>query len=202
MCPTPACCPSTQAGFNHDYRSVERDTPEYTHLLRVLPRCFTEVMLRIANPARALLPAAFKNGTKGAGAYRMFQDEMRLLLKKVQASGEPAADNFDIGAQLYRALKEHPEINEDRVLSEIGILFVEGFETTGHTTSWTLYSIATSPGVQERIAEELDGVGLLSKPGCPPPRELELEDLKRLPFLTAATKEAMRMLPVVSIMGR
>jgi cytochrome P450 len=109
---------------------------------------------------------------------------------------------MDIGAQLWRVMQQHPEINEDRVLSEIGILFVEGFETTGHTTSWTLMSIATSPGVQERIAEELEGLGLLAKPGAPPPRELELEDLKRLPFLTAATKEAMRMLPVVSIMGR
>jgi fatty acid synthase len=72
----------------------------------------------------------------------------------------------------------------------------------GHTTSWTLFNIATVPGVQERIAEELDGLGLLAKPGCPPPRELEWEDLRSMPYLTAATKEAMRMLPVVSIMGR
>jgi hypothetical protein len=43
---------------------------------------------------------------------------------------------------------------------------------------------------------------------CPParpgfsPRELVLDDLKRLPYLSSALKEAMRMLPVVSIMGR
>jgi cytochrome P450 len=72
----------------------------------------------------------------------------------------------------------------------------------GHTTSWTLFNIATSPGVQERIAEELDALGLLLRPGCPPPREVTLEDLKALPYLSAATKEAMRMLPVVSVMGR
>jgi len=73
---------------------------------------------------------------------------------------------------------------------------------SGHTTSWTLFNIATVPGVQDKIAEELDSLGLLAKPGCPPPRELEWEDLKKLPYLTAATKEAMRMLPVVSVMGR
>jgi fatty acid synthase len=72
----------------------------------------------------------------------------------------------------------------------------------GHTTSWTLFNIATVPGVQDRIAEELDSLGLLAKPGCPAPRELDLDDLKKMPYLTAATKEAMRMLPVVSIMGR
>ena len=38
------------------------------------------------------------------------------------------------------------EIDETRALSEIGILFVEGFETTGHTISWTLFNIVTTPG--------------------------------------------------------
>jgi hypothetical protein len=99
-------------------------------------------------------------------------------------------------------MSDNPNICEDRILSEIGMLFVEGFETTGHTTSWTLFNIASVPGVQEKIAEELDSLGLLAKPGCPPPKELELDDLKRVPYLVAATKEAMRMLPVVSIMGR
>ena len=32
---------------------------------RVLPRCFTEVMLRLVNPARAVLPGLFKSGPKG-----------------------------------------------------------------------------------------------------------------------------------------
>jgi cytochrome P450 len=56
--------------------------------------------------------------------------------------------------------------------------------------------------VQDKVAAELDAAGLLHKPGCPPPREMEFEDLKKLPYLTAVAKEAMRMLPVVSLMGR
>lgn len=39
-------------------------------------------------------------------------------------------------------------IDDERILSEIGMLFVEGFETTGHTISWTLFNVATTPGVQ------------------------------------------------------
>lgn len=34
-------------------------------------------------------------------------------------------------AQVWRVLQDNPEISEDRMLSEIGMLFVEGFETTG-----------------------------------------------------------------------
>ena len=189
------------AGFGHDYQSVKQDKPAYDHLLRVLPRCFTEVMLRIANPARQLVPGAFKGGDKGSKAYEMFQAEMRILLEELKARGPPAADDHDIASQLYRVMAENPDVSEDRVISEIGILFVEGFETTGHTTAWTLLHAATSPGVQERVAAELDAAGLLAKPGVKP-REMEFEDLKKLPFLTAVAKEAMRMLPVVSLMGR
>jgi cytochrome P450 len=119
------------AGFGHDYQSVEKDVPEYDHLLRVLPRCFTEVMLRVINPLRPIFPSWFKNGPKGAAAFLEFQNQMRFLLNKIRTDGEPAEENCDIGAQVWRVLKEHPDISEDRMLSEIGMLFVEGFETTG-----------------------------------------------------------------------
>jgi len=55
------------AGFGHDYQSVKQDKPPTDHLLRVLPRCFTEVMLRVANPVRQMVPSMFKHGSKGEG---------------------------------------------------------------------------------------------------------------------------------------
>ena len=39
-------------------------------------------------------------------------------------------------------------------------------------------------------------------PAVTPRRQLQLDDLKRLPFLLACIKESMRMYPVVSVMGR
>lgn len=120
-----------QAGFKHDYNSVSQDIPPYDHLLRVLPRCFTEVMLRVANPLRPLFPTFFRYGPKGTAAFAAFQQEMNALLKNLEARGEVEADDTDIGTQLLRVMREHQGISRDRVLSEIGILFVEGFETTG-----------------------------------------------------------------------
>ncbi len=70
-------------------------------------------------------------GPKGTAAFTAFQAEMNALLKNLEARGEPSPDDTDIGTQLLRVMKEHPSISRDRVLSEIGILFVEGFETTG-----------------------------------------------------------------------
>ena len=54
---------------------------------------------------------------------------------------------------LHPYLLPHPpsisagKVSKERALSEIGILFVEGFETTGHTISWTLLQAVTHPGV-------------------------------------------------------
>lgn len=64
-------------------------------------------------------------------AFQTFQSEMRTLLDEMKQRGQPDPDDHDIAAQLYRAMSENPDISEDRVLSEIGMLFVEGFETTG-----------------------------------------------------------------------
>lgn len=194
--------PLLQAGFDHDFGSVHKDEPEYDHLLRVLPRCFTEVMLRIANPLRPIFPTWFKGGDKvraridatrpvaagcaanrmrvshcgeptkppplsecalpatsraadmtlharhapisppdrtalvcclpqGAKAFAMFQAEMRTLLNEMKQRGEPEPEDQDIAAQLFRVMNDNPAICENRILSEIGMLFVEGFETTG-----------------------------------------------------------------------
>jgi len=67
----------------------------------------------------------------GAKAFTMFQEEMSVLLRELKERGALDPDDQDIATQLCRVLQEHPDISEARVLSEIGILFVEGFETTG-----------------------------------------------------------------------
>ncbi|CAD7695564.1 unnamed protein product [Ostreobium quekettii] len=188
------------AAFGHDFECVKQGVPNRDHLLRVLPRCFTEVELRMMNPFRAVkaLPRMlFRNGDKGKKSFDRFQAEMTRLLEEMKARGPPAEDDFSIGAQLLRLEKEGG-VSTERILSEIGILFVEGFETTGHTISWTLFCLATNPGAQERVAEELDAAGLLSNPGQTA-RELEFQDLNKLTYLACCIKEAMRMYPVVSV---
>jgi hypothetical protein len=70
-----------QAGFNHDYGCVHKDVPEYEHLIRLLPRCFTEVMMRIANPLRPIFPTWFKNGGKVRHAFwSAMADSLRGVL--------------------------------------------------------------------------------------------------------------------------
>jgi cytochrome P450 len=64
--------------------------------------------------------------------------------------------------------------------------------------AWALYFISQHPYVEERICAELDAADLLATPAHPVPRDLELPDLSRLPYLSAAIKESMRLRPVAA----
>ena len=49
------------------------------------------------------------------------------------------------------------------------------------------FCVATYPGVQDRLAAELDAAGLLATPSNPEPRELDFNNLNELPVMDAVT---------------
>ena len=64
-------------------------------------------------------------------------------------------------------------------------------DTTAHALSFALLCVATTPGVQGRVAEELRSLGLLveaSSDSSAPARPLEYSDLSKIPYLTAVIK--------------
>ncbi len=63
-----------------------------------------------------------------------------------------------------------------------------GFETSTTSIGWVLYSIATHPEVQRKIAAELQQHGLLASHAVPAPRSLEWEDLAKLEYLRIVIK--------------
>ena len=75
-----------------------------------------------------------------------------------------------------------------------------GFDTSSHTISWCLFTIATHPGVQRALKAELAAAGLLhaGAGNCVSPRQLAFEDLGRLSLLNAVIDETMRLYPVAA----
>ena len=49
------------------------------------------------------------------------------------------------------------------------------------------FCVATYPGVQDRLAAELDAAGLLAKPSNPDPKELDFNVLNELPVMDAVS---------------
>ncbi len=91
-----------------------------------------------------------------------------------------------------------PGITEDNVLAEIEIMFIAGHETTAHTLSWLIYSLAKYPHVQTKAHAELqqwnkDRNG--NAGGGPRPGTASSIP----PYLEAVIKESMRMFPVAAV---
>ena len=83
-------------------------------------------------------------------------------------------------------------MSEDRLASEIGIFFLAGFETTGHSGAWLLYLVSQHPEVEAKICAELDQQGLLKSADRPNPRQVTYDDLGKLTYLDMAIKVWMR----------
>lgn len=81
----------------------------------------------------------------GATSFEIYHKVIQQLFREIVDKGMPASDDFSVAAQLMR-LKNKGSISDERILAEIGILFVGGFETTAHTISWTLFCIVTNRG--------------------------------------------------------
>ena len=77
-------------------------------------------------------------------------------------------------------------------------MIMGGFETTAHTLAFTIFCIATNPAAEPSVVAELQGLGLLATSSQPIPRQLQHNDLKGMPYINNAIKEAMRMFPVVA----
>ena len=59
--------------------------------------------------------------------------------------------------------------------------------------------MATYPGVQDRLAAELDGAGLLATPGNPEPKDVDFNVLHELPVLDAVSPRRLRKPPVLPL---
>ncbi len=73
---------------------------------------------------------------------------------------------------------------------------IAGFDTTGHTLSWTLYLVSQHPEVEAKVAAELAQHGLLATPGNPNPRPVQWDDLGKLTYLNAVIKVCPRVAAV------
>jgi cytochrome P450 len=105
----------------------------------------------------------------------------------MRAVGKLKADSLAMAVLNFADL---PDVTESDVLAEIGAFFVAGMDTTAHTLSFFIYSLAKYPEVQRRCQEEVDkalkGVSLESVSGTLPA------------YVEATLKECMRKFPVAA----
>ncbi|MEJ2290202.1 MAG: cytochrome P450 [Deinococcales bacterium] len=99
----------------------------------------------------------------------------------------PAAVEDVLG--LLLAARARGEIDDAGILDELATLLLAGIETTASAGAFALALLARAPRVQAAAADEVDHI----LQGRPP----TAADLERLPRVTAAFDEALRLLPPI-----
>nr|XP_054106471.1 cytochrome P450 4F3 isoform X4 [Callithrix jacchus] len=89
------------------------------------------------------------------------------------------------------------ELSDEDIRAEADTFMFEGHDTTASGLSWVLYHLAKHPEYQERCRQEVQEL-LKGRE----PKEIEWDDLARLPFLTMCMKESLRLHPPVPAVSR
>lgn len=111
-----------------------------------------------------------------------------------RAAGAPG-DGADLLSLLTRAgTEEDGGLDATEIREQVLVFLLAGHETTATSLAFTLHLLARHPGEQARVREEIDAV--LAG------RDPEAADLDRLPKLTMALKEAMRLYPAAPVVSR
>jgi len=125
----------------------------------------------------------FKSFNKALQTTKMFSKIIWKHLKTLDKNSELESNGL---GQAIINLSKQAGITEDDILSDINLLFIAGHETTAHTLSWFIYSIARNPDVQQLCQQSVDASTLVEGSG-------------QLPvYVEAVLKESMRRYPVAS----
>lgn len=102
------------------------------------------------------------------------------------------AGREDILSLLIDARDEEGKPMEDAELrDELVTLLVAGHETTATALTWAMRWVLADPAVEDKLRAELDRAG-----------ELTPQKVQSLPYLDATAREALRLCPVIPIVGR
>ncbi|MFI9049138.1 cytochrome P450 [Streptomyces sp. NPDC053427] len=141
--------------------------------------------------------------TPGNRRARAATDELnalcdRILAERRAAAGTPAdgaVEGEDLLSLLTRAGNDADgSLDATEIREQVLIFLLAGHETTATSLAFTLHLLARHPQEQQRVREEIDrALG---------DRVPTAADLDRLPYLTQALKESMRLYPAAPVISR
>lgn len=98
---------------------------------------------------------------------------------------------------LIEASQNGTVLTDEDIREEVDTFMFEGHDTTSASICWTLFLLATSPEIQDRVVEEVDAI--MHGDRERPPNMKELNDMK---YLECVIKESLRLFPSVPFIGR
>jgi cytochrome P450 len=153
------------------------------------------VVVRARSPLPAVLPGWLPTPSQRRlrRAVATLDEACLGVVRRRRAAGFAATDD-DVLALLLRAADAEGGLAEREVRDELVTLVIAGHETVASCLTWTLLLLAQHPGVQRRLADELDALPSDAVPGW--------ADLPALPYTRAVVDEALRLYPPAWVITR
>ncbi len=130
-------------------------------------------------------------------------DQLASRLIQSQLDRQDKEENSLINSLMNGLNKERPHLTQDEIKKTLAPrvinLFTAGFETTGTTFAWALYSLSRHPEVQEKLRSEICEFLATIKMDADQSLEKlpEGEALKKLEYLNAVILEILRLYPAL-----
>lgn len=121
------------------------------------------------------------------------EDVVTPIIERQRAAGEDQGDLISMLLQA-QANDDTGILTDHQIVKEVYNLAAAGYEVTTFSMAFTLYLVATHPDVEAKLLEELDRV--LGG------EALTMETLNQLTYNDQVVKEAMRLLPVTTVVSR
>ncbi len=162
---------------------------------------FQEMAPRLVLPVIFKLPRLLSPWLAGYRSRRAAREIRGLLEKFIRVrydayqQGTPG-DYQDILASLLEATDPETGMHFtfDELVDQVAMLFLAGHETSASALAWTLYLMAMSPEVQERMHQE--ATAILGD------KEPEFSDMKKMELIWNVFRETLRLYPPVGFFVR
>jgi cytochrome P450 len=182
--------------FGHDLNTLERGDNELQgHLHRVFHMTNRRLFAPFPYWRRVKLPAdraLDRSLDYLRPAVRSFMDQTR---ERIAARPElrESPENFIEG--MISAQETEGKFSDDEILANVFTLLLAGEDTTSHTMSWTIWSLASMPETQARWAQE--ALEVLGEERFPS----DYAKVEELRFGEGVIRESMRLKSVAPITG-
>jgi cytochrome P450 len=181
--------------FGHDLNTLERrDNELQGHIQRMM----TMTSRRLAAPVPywrwVRLPADRALDRSLATMRRTVDEFIAQAHARMAERPELHDDPENLLEAMLAAQAAEGTFSDDDIVGNVFGLLAAGEDTTAHTLGWTVWLLASQPGVQERLAHEArEALGSDPVPG-------DYQTLERLPYTEAVLRESMRLRPVAPLM--
>ncbi len=123
----------------------------------------------------------------------VYEGKIRRLIDERRAGAAGGNDTLSLLLRAHDA--EKARLSDSELIGQLNTMLFASHDTTTHTLSFTLLLLSQYPKVHADVVDEITGV-MGNRPF------ITLEQLPKLTLLDAVIKEALRLLPPVSFMGR